>query len=373
MSPSRRRRRASPAWEGRPTIRVATIPGRGLYARHLNHPEGVDGVHRTTVGPPGASRPRATFDRAWVAQHAAEVDVVHVLGLPGTLDPDDVAATADAVRAGGTPLVVTGYHLSDPAGGDPAAHAAVLDALVPRADAVVTLTESAADEMRRRWDVEPLVLPHPHAVDFVRMRRPRRAVRGRLLVGVHLAALRLPVDPVALVAGLARATGRIDGARLAVHLHETVADPGSSAWAPVPLGRIRDLVAGAGGALRVHRPLTEGALWDHLASLDVSVVPGLHGSHSVWPEACADLGTAALLPAGTHAAEQRPCLTYDPPAGAGAADVETLADGLEKALWGAREHGDDRRCDPQARWAERIRVAEALRGLYERLLGLDVR
>ncbi len=46
MSPSRRRRRASPEWEGRDIITVAALPGRGLYVRHLGHPEGVDGVHR---------------------------------------------------------------------------------------------------------------------------------------------------------------------------------------------------------------------------------------------------------------------------------------------------------------------------------------
>lgn len=377
MSPSRRRRRASPAWEGRPTIRVATLPGRGLYARHLGHPEGVDAVHRTTVGPSGVRRPRASFDRAWVAASADEVDVVHLLGLAPAADPHEVAATADALRASGTPLVFTGYHLSDPSGVDAATHAACLDELVPRADAVVTLTESAAEEMRHRWDVEPLVLPHPHAVDFVRMRRHRPQLRGdRLLVGVHLAALRVPLDPVVLVDGLSRAVRRVEGARLAVHLHDTVTDEGSNAFAPDVVRRVHELVAAAGGVVRVHRPFTESGLWDHLFGLDVSVVPGLHGSHSVWPEACTDLGTQPLLPAGTHAAEQRPCLTYDaraaaPPGEGG--DVEALADTLEKALWTAREQGGAWRSDPEQRWQERVRVAEALRGLYERLLGLDRR
>ncbi len=371
MSPSRRRRRASPAWEGRRTIRVATIPGRGLYARHLCHPEGVDGVHRTTVGPPGAVRPRASFDRAWVAESSGEVDVVHVLGLPPAVDPDDVAETADAVRESGRPLVVTAYHLSDPSGTDSDGHAARLDALVPRADAVVTLTDSAAEEMRRRWDVSPVVLPHPHAVDFVRMRQYRPQFRGdRLLVGTHLAALQLPVDPVVFVEALTRAVGRIDRARLVVHLHEAVADAGSSAYAPQEVTRISELVAAASGAVRFHRPFTESQLWDHLFSLDVSVLPGLHGSHSVWPEACTDLGTQPLLPAGTHVAEQRPCLTYEGDAGP-AGDVDTLADSLEKALWTAREQGNVWRSEPEQRWQERVRVAESLRSVYERLLGVD--
>src|SRR3954452_20870230 len=114
VSPSRRRRRASPAWEGRPTIKVATLPGRGLYARHLGHPEGVDGVYRPTVGLPGSAPRRASFDRAWLAETLDQFVLVHVNAIcPGHSTADVVAAT-DAVRASGTPLVVTGYHLSDP-------------------------------------------------------------------------------------------------------------------------------------------------------------------------------------------------------------------------------------------------------------------
>src|SRR4051812_8568473 len=132
VSPSRRRRRASPAWEGRPTIRVAALPGRGLYARHLGHPEGVDAVYRTTVGMPGSAPRRASFDPAWLAGNLDAVDVVHVHGLRAGQSPDEVIAAAETVRGSGTPLVVTGYHLTDPSGSADACHAAQLDALVPR-------------------------------------------------------------------------------------------------------------------------------------------------------------------------------------------------------------------------------------------------
>ena len=37
MSPSRRRRRASPEWEGREVITVAALPGRGLYVVDAQH------------------------------------------------------------------------------------------------------------------------------------------------------------------------------------------------------------------------------------------------------------------------------------------------------------------------------------------------
>jgi hypothetical protein len=88
----------------------------------------------------------------------------------------------------------------------------------------------------------------------------------------------------------------------------------------------------------------------------------------VWPEACADLGTQVLLPGGSHASAQQPCLTYED-----AGSVDDLADSFGKCLWTAREQDGVWRADPEARWAERVRVAETLRALYERLLGLDRR
>lgn len=365
MSPSRRRRRrASPEWEGREVIRVATLPGRGLYARHLGHPEGVDGVHRVTVSPAGAQpgRPSAAFTREWIRANLDSVDVVHVLGVPSRQSADEVVQTADLVRAAGKPLVMTAYHLSDPAGATAGLHAEQLDALVPRCDQVITLTESAADEVRRRWSVEPVVLPHPHAVDFVRMRRERPRFRGKhFLVGCHLAGLRGPVDAVALARSLADAVRGIEDARLVVYVNDHVLDPGSSGYDPHTVRKIDQAVSQVGGVVRAQRPLSESQLWDHLFALDVSVVPGLHGSHSVWPEACHDLGTQAVLPAGSHAAGQRPCLVYD--TDATGPDSESLGTALKTA----REQGSVWRADPAERWKERVGIAESLRGVYERL------
>jgi hypothetical protein len=110
--------------------------------------------------------------------------------------------------------------------------------------------------------------------------------------------------------------------------------------------------------------MTDSQLWDHLFSLDVSVVPPLYGSHSIWPEACYDLGTSLVLPATSHAAQQRPCLTYR--TDGSTPDVATLHDAIvagrsTEAAW---------RADPTERWKERVGVAESLRNLYERLLGM---
>jgi hypothetical protein len=369
MSPSRRRRRASPEWEGREVITVAALPGRGLYVRHLGHPEGVDGVHRPTVPPPGApARPPAQFDPHWLDAHLDEVDVVHVHGVSPRLTPQDVDAAVAVTREAGLPLVVTAYHLSDPAGLDEAHYTAQLETLVRAADAVITITPGAAEELERRFGVPATVLPHPHAVDFVRMRRARPAgPRQTSVVGTHLGSLRMPGDPVTFVRSLADAVAQVPEARLVVHLHDHLLDPDSSRYAPDTIGAVQRIVAEAGGVARAHRPMTDSQLWDHLFSLDVSVVPPLFGSHSIWPEACHDLGTSLLLPSTSHAVQQRPCLTYSSSAQDGhVPDVATLRD----ALVAARAAETPWRADPTERWKERVGIAESLRGLYEKLLGM---
>jgi hypothetical protein len=361
----RRRRRASPEWAGREAISVAALPGRGLYVRHLSHPEGVDGVHRPTVPAPGAPRRPDQFTPAWVATYADRVDVVHVHAVPSRLTPREVGEAVAGVRAARRPLVVTAYHLSDPTGGDEAHHAAQLDALLPAADAVITLTERAAAEIYRRWEVTATLVPHPHAVDFVRMRQPRPPYRpGSFTIGAHLGRLQLAADPVRVVTALARAAGRVPGSRLAVYLHENLLDPEAASYAPAPVRQIERALAQHGGVLRAHRPLTDPQLWDNLFCLDAAFVPPLAGTHSVWPEGCHDLGTTALLPAGTAAATQRPALTY-PTDADGVPDV----DGLEAALHQGAEQGPCWRATPTERWAERVRICETLRRLYEQLLG----
>jgi len=386
VSPSRTRHRASAAWEGREVIRVATLPGHGPYARHLSHPEGVDGVHRTTVLPLGLDRapgranrapagsvpgraPSPVFDPSWLGRHIAELDVVHVLGLPPGRGERAVCATGaavEAVRRAGIPLVVTAYHLSDPTGPDDDTFADRLAHLLGAADAVLTLTESAADELAERWQIEATVLPHPHAVDFVRMRMPRPAGRPgprTLVVGAHLASLRLPVDPVDFVDALTRAVAQTPDAVLRVHLNPAVTDPGARAYAPRTVSRIEALVTAVAGTLVFRRPLGEGQLWDQLTALDVSVLPPVFGSHSVWPEACADLGTRAVLPVTSHAAHQGDAvIRYQPEP-----DVDAMATQLARALGQARDDGGVR-SDPARRWQERVQLCERHRDLFDTLL-----
>jgi hypothetical protein len=129
----------------------------------------------------------------------------------------------------------------------------------------------------------------------------------------------------------------------------------------VTIREIERIVTATGGALRAHRPMTDAQLWDHLFGLDASFVPPLHGSHSIWPEACFDLGTQVVMPADSHAAAQRPSLSYT----AGDDGVPNVTS-LHQALDAARQQDAGWRA---ARWKERVRISESLRSSYEKLLG----
>ncbi len=229
---------------------------------------------------------------------------------------------------------------------------------------MITLTDQAAAEIDRRWSVRAGLLPHPHVVDFVRMRRERPARHpGTLLIGAQLGGLRLPGDPVATVEALMSAAASVPGTHVVVHVHDHLLDPDSTRYAAPVIRQLERIISGNGGVLRAHRPLTDSQLWDHLFSIDASFVPPLPGSHSIWPEACYDLGTRVLMPEGSLAAAQKPVPTYRLTSD-GVPDVDSVAAGFA-AL---HEVGDQWRADPTARWNERVRICEALRGRYEALV-----
>ena len=72
-------------------------------------------MYRTTVGLPGSAPRRASFDPGGWRRTSTTVDIVHVHGVrPGQPTAEEVAAPPTPSAPPGTPLVVTGYHLSDP-------------------------------------------------------------------------------------------------------------------------------------------------------------------------------------------------------------------------------------------------------------------
>lgn len=256
------------------------MPSDHVYVRHLE-PLGAPRWARlpdppVPGAPPGQWWPSPVLEPAWVARHAAAFDVVHIHFGFEHRRPEQLHELVTTLRDRAKPLVLTVHDLVNPHLADQARHSGGLDVLVPAADAVVTLTPGAAEEIDRRWARRATVLPHPHVVGLERLDRPRPE-RCSFLVGLH---------------STARAN---DGSAL---VRQT----------------LEDVVAALPGA-RLHpghdRRPTDDELWDHLAALDVLVLAYRFGTHSGFVEACHDLGTTVVAPRTGHLAEQHPILGYD--------------------------------------------------------------
>ncbi|PRC47740.1 hypothetical protein C6A85_83405, partial [Mycobacterium sp. ITM-2017-0098] len=173
-------------------MRVASVPESHVYVRHLSLPTGDDSVTRLPDPVPADGRkvpggwwPPLMLTRSWIDRHHDEFDVFHVHFGFDAIDPEDLTAVVQALRAHDKPLVYTVHDLRNPHHRDPAAHAAQQDILVPAAQALITLTPGAAEEVDSRWQRQPTVAPHPHVVDRPRIDAPRSRSE-RFVVGVHV-------------------------------------------------------------------------------------------------------------------------------------------------------------------------------------------
>lgn len=325
-------------------MRIASVPAGHVYVRHLTDPAADDGVRRLPDPPvPGAPEgrwwPPPMLEPAWVRDHADDFDVLHVHFGFDDRTPGQLTALVGAVRGAGRALVVTVHDLRNPHHADPAAHDAALDVLVAAADAVLTLTAGAAAEIRRRWGRAAVVVPHPHVVPLDRP--PARPRRPGFVVGLH-AKSRANSDPVPVARALAAAVDDLPGAQLRVDVPDDA--------------RGRAVAAELAGLdVRVHPPFSDAELWDHLAGLDLSVLPYRFGTHSGWLEACHDLGTAVLAPDCGFYGEQGPCLRYR---------HDDLAASVAAAVRRAHLERPAPRADPAARAAQRAAVAAVHARVY---------
>ena len=149
-------RRAMPSEPGRDAVdavralRVLPIPAAHPYPLQLR-PEPGDGsavVHLADPvvpdAPAGQWWPPPALESDWVREHGDEVDVVHLHFGFDASEPTELERWCDSLDAADIPLVLTVHDLVNPHFVDQREHLARLDVLVPRAAAVVTLTEGAA-------------------------------------------------------------------------------------------------------------------------------------------------------------------------------------------------------------------------------------
>ena len=256
-------------------MRVLSVPAAHPYTRAVQ-PDQVNYLPDPDID--GAWWPHPALEaRYWEdPAHAAEADVLHIHFGFEHRTPRQIA---DLVRALPIPLVVTVHdldnpHLTDPA--DQAEHRERVRILVEAADAVVTLTDCAAERLRREFGAGQVrVLPHPSVADT-----PVDAPHGGG-AGVFLKSLRSNVvaDPEFYL-GIARHIP------LTVWVHDVDAT--------------RDLRAALDGAdslrLIVHEPLDDAPLHAAVAGLDACLLPYTRGTHSGWLEMCRDHGTNVAVP-----------------------------------------------------------------------------
>jgi hypothetical protein len=349
-------------------IRVASVPANHVYIAHLSDPDGGDEVHRMPDPPPddplplvGQWWPPAMLSVEWIYDHHDEFDVFHVQFGFDAQDPAHLNAVVDALARYGKPLVYTVHDLRNPHHDQPDAHQAHLDILIGRADELITLTPGAARTIQARWGRRPVVVPHPHVVEFDRMRAPRPAHDG-FIVGVHAKSVRASMAPLPVIQTLQQAISDLPGARLLVNVHHDVFDRDGQRHVPGLADHLARAADNDDIELHVHDCFTDAELWDYLQSLDVSVLPYKFGTHSGWLEACYDLGTAVIASDCGYFADQRPCLTY------GHNERGLDRGSLQEAVRTAYKQRPAWRADSTERRAERARVAATHREIYERML-----
>ncbi|PAY22941.1 hypothetical protein CEY15_11050 [Dietzia natronolimnaea] len=317
-------------------LRVRSIPAGHDYVRHALG----SAIERGDIvvladplldpGEPTRWWPHPALEAAARPEVLDGTDLVHVHFGYEHRSPAQVAEFVAAVRTRGVPLVVTVHDLTNPHEPDPAMHLERTGILVRGADAVITLTAGAADEIRRRWGVDSRVIPHPRLMP-AEVTEPHRLGRlekaGRTgTVGVALGSLRAGVAAEGLLPRLADALPSQTDLVVMVR-----SDALASARAP---GHTRHEAAHALDTLtelphvevRPHDLLTNVELCRALSGFDALVLPHRHGTHSGWLELCRDLGLPPVIPDIGYLIEQwgHPAVSYDP--------IEPTVDELRRAL-----------------------------------------
>lgn len=179
------------------------------------------------------------------------------------------------------PLVVTVHDVENPHLAEPAAqaeHRERLQILLDASDAVLTLTECAAAEVRERFGVaDAVVVPHPRIADPVAAERePRAAVFVKSLRSNVVADARFYREVAQEVP-------------LDVYAHDVAATAGLRA-------QLSDVALHPNLALHVHEPMGDSELHAAIARATVCVLPYTRGTHSGWLEMCRDQGTNVAVP-----------------------------------------------------------------------------
>lgn len=308
-------------------VRVVAIPASHPYVRHIDAADGIEILADPPVpgAPAGVWWPPVALDPTWIRANAGSADLLHVHFGTESFPAGHLSACIDAAHEVGWPVVFTAHDLEHPQLADQRAYRAQLGELMAGADAVLTLTPGAADDIRDQWKRTATVIRHPSILEpttTIPVGTPSELVR----IGVHLKDLRPNVDAVGTVRAMLRAAGglRAQGvpAVVEIRIHRSVREPEVR-------DAVRDLIATSPHTIFIeHDRLEDSALAITLSELDVCVLPYRHGSHSGWLELCWDLAVPVVAPANGYFAQQHPDGTV------AVFDREVMGTSLEVAIAG---------------------------------------
>ncbi len=298
---------------------------------------------------------------------SAVFDLLHLQFGFDARPPSELAELVRVLQERNKPFVYTVHDLRNPHHESRTLHDEQLDVLVPAADALLTLTQGAAAEIRTRWGREARVVPHPHVVDFATMsswHQRRQVPRGtEFRVGLHVKSLRASMDPMAVLPVLVETVAGLPGGILQVNAHRDVLDVNGNRRDDDLAAYLKARASAGQLVLKIHDYLSDADLWNYLASLDVSVLPYRFGTHSGWLEACRDLNTTVIAPTCGYFAEQGPVLSYlhDEVN----FDAQSLADAVLEAYGNRPALG----ASVEERRRQRQSIADTHADLYRSLLG----
>ncbi|WP_142271251.1 glycosyltransferase family 4 protein [Mycobacterium sp. AT1] len=313
--------------------------------------------------PPGATLPGQWWpprllDPEYLRHHVGTFDVLHVHFGFEAVSVDALREVVDVLDQNGVPLVLTVHDLHNPHFADRTQHLARLNVLVPAAAVVVTLTDGAAAEIRRRWGRDAVVLPHPHVLPIDAV-GPARPSRHDPVVAVHGKALRANIRPWPILDALLG--GDLPNHRVRLDLDdEAMAVAGTA-------DRV-ERCRRAGVDVRVHRRFSDTELIGYLTEVDLAVLPYVFGTHSGWVEAFHDAGTTVLTPDCGFFTEQHGTLEYGyGPDGLDEAGLLRAVTTALRALDGPRGEDLERR---DRRRRQRDDVRTAMVDLYATAVGV---